>query len=190
MEVNEVLSTLEAKDIVEAISILITFLLGILSTIISASNSKKLKEMESYKHILKMRELKIDTRYKNNQLVIEEVYMLLTNIKNLSCNSECYLFRTREEKLHKYGEVVVEARESLIWVQKRVNILSVYMDKNIYLEISELFKMIRELLNELDPNNYRKFFNNSLEKAIQEVEIKGLTIIQKIQVDNEQIIEK
>lgn len=190
MEVNELLSTLEVKDIVEAISILITFILGILSTIISASNSRKLKEMESYKHTLKMKELKIDTRYKNNQLVIEEVHMLLTNIKNLSCNSECYLFRNREEKLHKYGEVVTEARESLIWVQKRVNILSVYMDKNIYFDIGELFKLVRNLLNGLDPNNYKKFFNNYWEGAIQEVEIKGLAIIERIQNDNEQIIEK
>ena len=39
---------------------------------------QKLKEMETYKHSLKMKELKIDTRYKNNQNLIEEVHMFLT----------------------------------------------------------------------------------------------------------------
>lgn len=190
MELNKVLDTLQVKDIVEMISILITFLLGILSTMISIGNSRKLKEMESYKHTLKMKELKIDTRYKNNQLVIEEVHMFLTNIKNLSCNSECYLFRTHEDKIHKYGEVIEEARESLIWVQKRVNILSVYMDKSIYSDIGELFKLVRYLLNSIEPYNYKKFFNNYYEEKIHEVEIKGLAIIKRIQMDNEQIIEK
>lgn len=190
MEINKILSTIEIKDIIEAISILITFLLGILSTIISANNSKKLKEMESYRHTIKMKELKIDTRYKNNQLVIEEVHMLLTNIKNLSCNSECYLFRTREEKIQKYAEVVVEARESLIWVQKRVNILSVYMDKSIYSDIGKLFQLVRFLLNGIDAKNNKKFFEDYWKEAIQEIETKGLIIIQEIQLDNEQIIEK
>lgn len=184
------LSTLEMKDIIEAISILVTFLLGVLSTIISARNSKKLKEMENYKHSIKMKELKIDTRYKNNQLVIEEVHMLITNIKNLSCNSECYLFRNREEKIQKYAEVIVEARESLIWVQKRVNILSVYMDKSIYFDFGELFKMIRNFLNDIEAKNYKKFLNDYWGEEIQKVEEKGLGIIQRIQLDNELIIEK
>ncbi|MCI8358223.1 MAG: hypothetical protein HFI51_08790 [Lachnospiraceae bacterium] len=182
-------NALNMKDIIEAISILVTFLLGILSIIISAKNSKKLKEMETYKHSLKMIELKIDTRYKNNQLLIEEVHMLLVNIKNLSCNSECYLFRNERDKYEKYDKVLIEARESLIWVQKRVNILSAYMDRNIYSEIKVLFGMVRNLLNMIDVKNYHKFLENYWYEPIYEIEMKGLDIIQKIQTDNEQIIE-
>lgn len=86
--------------------------------------------------------------------------MLLVNIKNLSCNSECYLFRNERDKYEKYDKVLIEARESLIWVQKRVNILSAYMDRNIYSEIKVLFGMVRNLLNMIDVKNYHKFLEN------------------------------
>lgn len=188
METN-ILNTLMMKDIIEAISILVTFILGILSIVISTGNSKKLKEMETYKHSLKMKELKIDTRYKNNQDLIEEVHMFLTNMKNLSCNSECYLFREGEDKKKKYTEVIVEARESLIWVRKKVNILSVYMDRSIYCDIIKLFDLTYELLKSIDVKSYDKFLENIWKEEILEVEEKALRIIERIQNDNEQIIE-
>ena len=186
---TSILNTLSIKDVVETISILVTFILGILSIIISARNNKKLKEMETYKHSLKMKELKIDTRYKNNQDLIEEVHMFLTNMKNLSCNSECYLFREGEDKKKKYTEVIIEARESLIWVHKRVNILSVYMDRSIYCDIIKLFDLAYEWLKSIDVNNYDEFLENIWKKEILEVEEKALNIIERIQNDNEQIIE-
>lgn len=96
---NNVSNILQTKDIIEIISLTITFLLGLLSMYFSAKTNKKLKESEFYKHSLKMKELKIDTRYKNNQLVIEEIYELLINIKNLSIKSECYLFKNRKQKI-------------------------------------------------------------------------------------------
>ena len=145
--------------------------------------------METYKHSLKMKELKIDTRYKNNQDLIEEVHMFLTNMKNLSYNSECYLFREGEDKKKKYTEVIIEARESLIWVCKRVNILSVYMDRSIYCDIIKLFDLAYKWLKRIDVKNYDEFMENIWEKEILEVEERALNIIERIQNDNEQIIE-
>lgn len=186
---TSILNTLSMKDVVEIISILVTLILGILSIIISTRNSKKLKEMETYKHSLKMKELKIDTRYKNNQDLIEEVHMFLTNMKNLSCNSECYLFREEEDKKNKYTEVIIEARESLIWVRKKVNILSVYMDRSIYCDIIKLFDFAYKLLKSIDAKDYDKFLEDIWKKDILEVQEKALSIIERIQNDNEQIIE-
>ena len=180
---------IEVNDIISAISIFITFLLGIFSTIISVRNSKKLKDMETYKHSLKMKELKIDTQYKNNQLVIEEVHMLVTNIKNLSCTSDCYLFRSNDME-EVYNKVKNEARESLIWVKKRVNILSVYMDKNIYSQIVELLNFVREILDKVEFMNYQDFLNDIIKDEIQKVEENGNKIIKMIQNDNENIIQQ
>lgn len=181
---------METNDLINIISIAITFLLGIISTVLSIKNSKKIKDMETYKHSLKMKELRIDTRYKNNQAVMLEVHVLLTNIKNLSCKSDCYLFRDNAETQVKYRESIIEARESLIWVQRQVNTLSVYMDREIYFKIKELFKLIRELLEKIEKsNNYNDFLEDVLSEYIGEIEEKGLDIIQKIQDDNEKIID-
>lgn len=179
---------IEATDIINAFSIFITFLLGIVSTIISVRNSKKLKDMENYKHSLKMKELRIDTQYKNNQLVMEEVHMLITNIKNLSCTSDCYLFRSEKEMENVFIEVKNEARNSLIWVKKRINILSVYMDKDIYNNIIDLFKSVREILDTIEFMNYNDFLNDIIGEKIQNVEEQGRAIIKMIQLDNEKII--
>ena len=189
MNANNILNTINASNFVEMFSILISLILGIMASAISYKNSKKLKEMEAYKHSLKMKELKIDTRYKNNQDLIEEVHMFLTNMKNLSCNSECYLFREGEDKKKKYTEVIIEARESLIWVRKKVNILSVYMDRSIYCDIIKLFDLAYEWLKSIDVKNYDDFLENIWKKEILEVEEKALNIIERIQNDNEQIIE-
>lgn len=180
---------MEINDLISAVSILITFILGIASTFISIRNSKKLKDMETYKHTLKMKELRVDTQYKNNQLVIEEVHMLLTNIKNLSCTSDCYLFRNDSEKRQKYKEAIIESRESLIWVRKRVNILSAYMDKTIYSNIEQLLLLAREVLEKIENTEFDDFLNGFLLDNIQIIEEKGLKIIKMIQEDNENIIE-
>lgn len=63
------------------------------------------------------------------------------------------------------------------------------MDKHIYSNIGELFKMVYNLLNSLEAKNYKKFFNNYWGNDIYEIEEKASDIIQKIQVDNEEIIE-
>ena len=64
------------------------------------------------------------------------------------------------------------------------------MDKNIYFDFGELFKMIRNFLNDIEAKNYKKFLNDYWGEEIQKVEEKGLGIIQRIQLDNELIIEK
>lgn len=190
MENTNLLSMSEIKDIIETVSILVTLVLGITSSIMSARNSRKLKDMETYKYSLKMKELEIEIQYKNNQLVVEEVHMLLTNIKNISCNSECYLFISDEEKIEKYSEVLITARESLIWVKKRISILSVYMNGEIYIEIKELFKMVKNLLYNVEAKNSQQFLDNYWEKAIQKIEEQGLKIIQELQLDNKRIVKE
>ena len=178
-----------SSECIDLVVKIITCFLGVIASIVSIRNSKKIKELEKYKHEMKKEELKIEMRYKQSRDVMLEVHVLLTNIGNLSCTSECYLFRDEKDKQKKYEEVVIEARNSFIWVQRQVNVLSVYMNRKIYEDISEMFKKIRGLLEQVEESNgYDDLKKGIWCEPINEIENMGQSIIAAIQQDSEDIV--
>lgn len=74
---------------------------------------------------------KILDDYKKRSQVLEEIHNLIANMENLDETSICYLFLSDKEKDERYTLNLKESRDSIIWIDKQIDILSWYIDSNI-----------------------------------------------------------
>lgn len=120
---------------------------------------------------------KIIEDHKKRTRVLEEIHNLIVNMENLGENALCYLFLNPQEKEERYILNLKEARDSIIWIDKQIDILSWYIDSSIRGLIKQLLSYSKVQVIKLDADSsYR--ISEEFSEDIKNIRQKGNNIIE------------
>ena len=156
MTFDYLLEVVKSSVIPLIISLIISSLIPLF---ITKRADKKLSEVKNkLDRTLETHKVKLGVEFNTFGQLIEEIYNLTVNVSNILPESICYIWADDAHVL--FDKNRKEMRNSIIWVRKRLYILSPYLNPTLVKQCKKLLGAATDILKDLQDLTFEQIEND------------------------------